>query len=150
MVGSCIHKPPVFHVDTASFTSCENQSSGDHTITVDDFGGVGAGDLCVAISLNKKHHVEWKASSPGNRVSITFILKRGQKKPFEEMSCGPEDHSTGAKLCTLLACPDHCKTKFRSDYSTTVSEYFYYSPGTTSDPPDTGKSGGDAGIRIDP
>src|SRR5262249_50656350 len=145
LVGAgCTNKPPVFHVDAASRGACDGQQPGNHTIKVDDLGGVGAGDVCVAISWQKKHYVEWTPKSPGSQISIVFLLSKGQKPPFNEMACGPEDHATGTRLCVLLACPERCKTSFRSDYQTSAPEYFYYSPGVANAPPSRAKAGGDA------
>ena len=142
-------KVPSFHIDATVPGACEGKVAGNHTIPVDDMGGVSVGDTCVAISRTKNHFVKWVPQAPGHNVSIVFLLAKGQRVPFEQMACGPEDQRTGTKLCVLLACPEDCKTTFRADYTTSVPEYYYYSPVTNS-AARAEKTGSDAGIRIDP
>jgi hypothetical protein len=142
-------KVPSFHIDASVPGACQDKVAGNHTIPVDDMGGVSVGDTCVAISRNKKDHVSWVPTTTGNRVSIVFLLSRGQRVPFEQMACGPEDQR-GTKLCVLLACPEDCKTTFRADYTPAVPEYYYYSPTVSNAPARGEKTGSDAGIRIDP
>jgi hypothetical protein len=144
-------KVPSFHIDATVPGLCQNQVAGSHRIPVDDMGGVSVQDTCVAISRMKNDSVTWLPQTPGNRVSIVFLLKKGQKQPFEQMACGPEDQRTGTKLCVLLACPEDCKTTFRSDYQITEPDYYYYSPGASkAAAAHAEKTGSDAGIRIDP
>ncbi len=141
---------PSFHIDVTVPAACEGQVAGNHTIPVDDMGGVGVGDTCVAISRTKNNSVTWAPQTPGRRISIVFLLAKGQRVPFEQMACGPEDKRMGTKLCVLQACPEDCKTTFRSDYTVPVTEYYYYSPTVSSTPFRAEKTGSDAGIRIDP
>jgi hypothetical protein len=147
--GCTYNKPPSFHIDATVPGACHGQQAGNHTIPVDDFGGVGAGDTCVAISRSKHHSLKWTAKSPGSKVSIVFLLSRGQKPPFDQMACGPADQA-GTKLCVLQACPEDCKTTFRADYQVSEPQYYYYSPAVANAPSSAAKAGADAGIRIDP
>lgn len=143
-------KVPSFHIDPTVPGACKDKVAGNHTIPVDDMGGVSVGDTCVAINWKKKDYVTWVPTTTGNRVSIVFLLAKGQRVPFEQMACGPEDQRMGTKLCVLLACPEDCKTTFRADYTPSVPEYYYYSPAVTNGAARAEKTGSDAGIRIDP
>ena len=142
-------KVPSFHIDPTVPGACENVADGNHTIPVSESGGVSPADICVAISRKNNQSVTWVPQTPGNSLSIVFLLAKGQRVPFEQMACGPEDPS-GTKLCVLQACPADCKTTFRSDYTLSVTEYYYYSPTAGSAARPAEKIGSDAGIRIDP
>ena len=142
-----------YHTDDVK-DACQGKSAGEHDIEVDDNGEVGASDVCVVISRKANHSVRWRPKSNGKKVSIAFVLTKGQPVPFERMSCGSPDRSS-SKLCVLIDCPDNCKTTFRGDYvpSNTKDDpinYYRYAAGVADVGGGPAKAGSDPGMRIDP
>ena len=152
--GCVCGKVPCFKTDASVRDACQGQTPRDHTITVDDDGGVGS-ENCVVIRRDHPRQgnwVHWVPKNSGHHVSIIFILGPGQQEPFENMACGKPD-SHGSRLCPLLDCPGPCKTVFNAGYSPSQSEYYFYSAvgsGVLKKKAGAEKSGGDPGIRIDP
>jgi hypothetical protein len=147
-------KVPCFQTDASVRDACQGKNPGDHTVEVNDMGGVS--DNCVVIKRDYPqagNWVHWLPKSSGHRVSITFVLGQKQEEPFQNMACGgPDPH--GNRLCSLLDCPGPCKTTFRVDYQPSKTNpdlnYYYYSPGISTIKAGGAKSGSDPGIRIDP
>jgi len=148
-------KAPCFQTDASVREACQGKTPGNHTITVDDTGGVS--DNCVVINRDYPkpgNSVQWVPKSSGHHVSIIFVLGPKQKdEPFQNMACGKPDHN-GSRLCSLLDCPGPCKTVFNADYQPSKTDpdlnYYFYSPATSTLKADRSKSGSDPGIRIDP
>jgi len=153
-------KVPCYQTDASIPGACHGKTPADHTIAVDDSGGVGASDICVAIKRDHSgpgNWVHWVPKGTGHQVSIIFILGPNQKtEPFQNMACGGPDPK-GNRLCSLLDCPGPCKTVFNANYQPSTTDpdlnYYYYSPvasGVLKKKGGEAKSGSDPGIRIDP
>jgi len=146
--GESCASGPTFHADKLAFPC---SPPGNHTIPVDDFGGVSPSHSCVEISQTAGHSVLWTSGATKD-VSIVFVLTRGQAIPFERMSCSKPD-SKGSRLCALIDCPSACRTTFATAYRPVDPDpnglnYYAYSPGVTDKLGGGTTQGGDPGIRI--